>query len=212
MKLRVLVIACAFTVNLQAQKILLEFSGSHNMSIPLVKGEAVVNNSYEKRGIHPAYSIGVSGKINKWFYVKSEIGYASNYSDLNITFRNKQGNTVRLDEDYKSSSVYLAVLAEARGGNKFLFGYINLGVSYFSIVSGVFTSQINTGSQFNPGDFNGVKIGLIHNAGFGIKVKSIGLFTGYGYNYILPGKMKTELPAIGYLQFNFRIGVLYNLD
>jgi hypothetical protein len=195
-----------------AQKLSIEISGGHNKTLPIVKGADVKNNSFEKSGLQPAYTVGVSGKIKNWLYVKSEIGYASVYSDLNISFKNKQGNIVELDEDYRSNNIYFGVLAEARGVYKFLYAYANLGVSSYSIVSGAFTSQSRTGSQFNPNDFNGTKFGIMQNTGIGFKVKSVGFFAGYGLNYIFPGKMKNELPSLGFFQINFRVGTSYDIE
>jgi hypothetical protein len=200
-----------FNNRTNAQKLSIELSAAHNITLPVAKG-VEKNYSFGKRGLQPAYALGISSKIKNWIYIKSEIGYASAYSDLNITFKNKQGILVDIDEDYRSNHIYLGVLAEARGSWKFLFAYVNLGVSSYSIVSGSFTSQAVTGSRFNANDFTATKFGLMQNTGIGIKTKNIGIFAGSGINYILPGKMKTELPSLGFFQSNLRVGICYDIE
>jgi hypothetical protein len=203
-----------FTTHIHAQKISIEVSGGHNLAFPVFKRSVVEKNySFQKDGLQPVYAISVSGKIKNLFYIKSEVGYNYNYSDLNITFKNKQGNAVDLNKDYRSTNVYLGVLAEIREYyHNPLYWYANAGVSSYSVISGVFTTQSATGNTFNPNDFNSTKIGLITNVGIGIKTKSVGFFMCNGVNYILPGKSKSELPALGYLQYNIRLGISYDID
>jgi hypothetical protein len=206
----------SFINSTDAQKLSIELSGGNNLGFPVFKRSAVEKNYSAQKddGLQPVYAISVSGKIKNRFYIKSEVGYNYYNSALYITFKDKQGNTVDLDEDYRSSSIYLSVLAEIREYyHNPLYWYVNAGVSSYSVISGVFTTQSVTGSKFNPNDFNSTKIGLITNVGIGIKkTKSVGFFMCNGVNYILPGKSKSELPQLGYFHYNVRFGISYDIE
>ena len=207
-----LALALFMMVPVYSQKLIIELSNApYSSTHTIFKGKNVENRSYIKWRSQPAYMIGVSGKLAKDIYLKTELGYHTIYSKLSADFQDNQGNTLTISNEYLAHLLSLAVLCELRSGYKSFFAFLNGGFASYATVSGAFSSSGIT-ADINPNDFNGTNFGIQQNGGVGFKKNCVGLFAGYRFSYIHPHKKSDAVPGLGYLQAGFCFGISYDIQ
>ena len=207
------------------------FSKSYcqNVSMELCAGLGISNPTFKWAGtfkdknagnnfseIGQLFSLGLTAKVHKFLYLKTEIGTNQTEHQLNVDyiFSDNGGSKVPLSINgtQRSDYFYLAVLPEIRSqAISNVSFYANFGAAFYANTSSyLFDVLLNReiGQVFRRNGY-----AFVANLGLNLKCNdNLGLVMSVGYH-----NMKTtprtfdNIPQIGFTQFNFKGGISYTL-
>lgn len=205
------------------EKILIEINYGFAYSKPFLKGETLASAKNDvSRKSKPQYSIGLSGQLHKFFYLKTVLGTNNFDNFLDVKFRSPSGTSQQtMLSYYLANYIYLSVLPEIRFSDlsQIVSVYANAGISAYTCTSSEFYNNLNSVSGIfaaheMAAQFRGNGFAFETNAGFNFKYKGIGV--NFAVGYVNVGAQKkdkdiTFIPALGFKQFRSCIGVVYNM-
>ncbi len=200
-----------FSNCLFSQKVVLELNIGNSLSRTFLKGEGIISDrNHQFSKMQPTYSIGVSGKIYKFLYLKSEIGYNKIQNRLEASFIESYGVKPTVNSEYSASYLNFSLLPEIRFEDKNSWFFLNAGIGSFSSVSSEFFYPAYNNGVYAR-DFRGTSIAFESNLGAAFKYKGVGLLWNVGYKYVAPQKSVNYLPGLGFKQLNYRFGICYDV-
>lgn len=204
-----LILFFLFTINSSySQKIAVEFNRGVTLTKLLFTNSAAekISNKVTKAGIGTLYSLSVRGKAWKNLYVKTELGFTKINNDIEIDF-SSAGTPRSLNGRYTASFLYYVVMPELRFFKKCPV-FMNAGVAGVNTIAGYYSS---TDAPVDP--FNGTFMSLVTHAGISPTIKDFGIVLAAGFHHVMPGQTAHTpfLPKFGYNQWNFRMGISYEL-
>ncbi len=201
-------------LNLWSQNIILDVSTGKALSstVRFDWSSTLKDNSSGTTVNGNLYSIGVSGQVYKFLYIRTEVG-ANSLQHL-LEFDYERSSAIgsgggKVFGWYRAEYFYWAFLPEVRFLKNGLL-YANVGFASYNNISSVFNNAF--GNKDISDDFRGSSNAFVSNIGVNPKWKDIGLMVNIGFHSINPMSRNTDyVPKIGFSQLNFKIGVSYDL-
>lgn len=169
-----------------------------------LSGQNVIDKrNNDNTDLRTSISCGLTAKVFKTFYLRTEIGNSSFEDVLEMTYSNSFG-TYNIFERYGREQWYFAILPEWRPLAKFPI-YLNAGLGIYQTFNATGISLIGINTRTARGGF---KI----NIGIAPKINdNLGILLNFGYNAINGVSDHIDSPIIGIKQFNFKLGFTYLL-
>jgi hypothetical protein len=208
LKNRLLCLSFLVHFTIFSQNISIEVCTGRGNSTPEIKwsGTSIDNNITEKNksiDSRSFFSIGITGQLEKYLYLKVELGTNSFENRLDFNFGSNRINGL-----YRSDYVYGAFLPELRLlKNKWL--YMNAGYGLYQPISSSLTgTNPKTADDFR----DGATTALIFNIGANPSFDTMGIIFNLGYAYIYgTSRDVNTTPTIGFSQWSFKLGINYKI-
>jgi hypothetical protein len=203
--------------DLWSQNIILDVSTGRAMSstVRFNWSSTLKDNSSGSTTNGNLYTIGVSGQLYKFLYIRTEVGANSLQHLLQFDYQPSSAPSAigsgggKVFGWYRAEYFYWAFLPEVRFLKNGIL-YANVGFASYNNISSVFNNTI--GNKDISDDFRGNSMALVANIGVNPKWKGIGVVVNLGFHSISPTSRNTDyIPQIGFSQLNLKFGVSYDL-
>jgi hypothetical protein len=204
-------------LDLWSQNIILDVSTGREISsaVRFKWSSTLKDNSSGSTVNGNLYSIGVSGQLYKFLYIRTEIGANSLHHLLQFDYEPSSAPSAigsgggKVFGWYGAEYFYWAFLPEVRFLKDGLL-YANVGFASYNNISSVFNNVI--GNRDISDDFRGNSNAFVANIGINPKWNNIGVMLNLGFHSINPTSRNTDyIPQIGFSQLNVKFGVSYNI-
>lgn len=197
-----------------AQKIILELStgiGTANADIKYTGGYKTVqiNDAFERQ----IYTLGIVGQINKYLFLKTEIGTngTSNLFLFEYGTKNNSTGKANIFGKYQAEFIYFALLPEVRFDKDKVF-YLNMGIGIYNNIVSKYTDLIIVkGELASLTEPSGRA--FIMNFGMNPRFGNLGFIINIGFHNLAHSNEDVDVkPNLSFSQWNARLGVTYNLN
>jgi len=189
-----------FNYHLSAQQIIVEFlTGNNHTKLLYDWDNSLVDEGGIRTGVYN-FGIGISAQVNKYLYLKTEIGTNNILQGIDVKYQvDGFSDFSSLRGDLEIAQHYLEVLPELRLVNTF---FLNAG---FGVISRT-TGRIGSSRDYFNGTFGSFAV----NFGINPYYKNFGLLASIGYKHVTK-KMSTYFtPGLSLNQLHFQFGITYH--
>lgn len=185
-----------------SQNVTLDMGVSYLFTKLSLKGANVIDKrSNQSSDLREALSIGLTAKVSKNFYLRTEAGTNSFEDVIQMEYTTKFGKFNFFDR-YSREQWYFAILPEWRPFEKTPV-YINAGWSIYQTFGASGLVGINTKKS---------RTGILINLGASPKLtENLGCIVNLGYTYVQGLSDHIDSPTISTKQFNVKLGFVYIL-
>lgn len=210
----------SISLNAFSQNFILEVKMEENLTRMKYDWNTTLMNLHKESELDLNFSIGISGKVYKWLYIKTTLGTAHLYSHEKFIKYHVLLNEINEDlfhGTFNASQLYAELLPEVRLLDGWL--YFNLGPGIFKLykyetTSGkIISTQLSNNQVFKlkPHNYSGQYYSYFTaNIGTHIHYKNYGLVLEYGVKLSSFTGRKKQKPGIGFNQHCFKIGLSYS--
>ena len=211
-------IALFIVTTSDCQNISMEFCAGIGTSQPTFKWAGAFRDKNAGNGSTEngqLISIGLTGKVYKFLYLKTEIGTNQTLHLLNFEYDASSTPTSTGGKAFgwqRSDFFYFAFLPEVRfEAVSHLNLFANIGAAFYSNTSSTFYDV--TKSREIGEDFRDKSLAFVTNVGVDVKFNdNLGFIFNIGYVSMAAVSRNLEfIPRIGFTQFNFKGGISYTL-